>query len=102
MHRTEMYQGFHAATRVLATAVIQRRPPPATRSGLPSSPSVAQRIDQHGEGGRGLAAAWVIEMVAREGWAPIGEHPDEPSRVEMRLHLVLGQVGHAEPVQRRV
>src|SRR5207244_12853436 len=42
------------------------------------SAPIAQRIDQQRERWRGLAAARVVEVVARVGRTPIGEHPDEP------------------------
>ena len=60
---------------------------------------VAQRIDEQGEGRRGLPAARVVEVVARKGRAPVGQHPDEPPLGKMRLHLVLRQVRQAEPGQ---
>jgi hypothetical protein len=49
-----------------------------------------------------LSAAWVVEVIAWKGRTPVVEHPDEPSVGEVRLHLVLGQVRQAEPVQCRV
>ena len=49
-----------------------------------------------------LAAARVVEVIAREGRAPVLEHPDQPPVGEVRLHLILGQVGQAEAGQRRV
>jgi hypothetical protein len=54
---------------------------PPTRCIAPtSSPSIAQRIDQQDEGRRGLAAAGVEEMLARERRAPVVEHPGEAPR----------------------
>src|SRR3954454_14784954 len=40
---------------------------------------IPQRIDQQGEGGRGLPTAGVIEVIPREGLTPVLEHPHEPS-----------------------
>ena len=49
-----------------------------------------------------LAAAWIIEVVAREGWAPVLQHPLEPAVGKVRLHLVLRQAGEAEARQGRI
>ena len=40
----------------------------------------AQRLDQQREGRRLLPPARVMEVIAREGRAPVGEHPDQPPR----------------------
>ena len=49
-----------------------------------------------------LAAAWIVEVVAREGWAPVLQHPLEPAVGKMRLHLILRQAGEAETCQGRI
>src|SRR3712207_5783486 len=51
---------------------------PAKGTEWPASTSVAERVDQKGEGCRGLAVARVVEVIARERRAPVGQHPDEP------------------------
>ena len=72
--------------RILASVVARRRRTlqagrpggvDATCDGGATSAPIAQRIDQQGEGRRRLPAARIVEVVAREGRAPVGEHPDE-------------------------
>jgi hypothetical protein len=58
-----------------------------------ASLSEAQRIYQQGEGRRGLATARVIEMVAREGRAPVGEHAQQAPIGEVGLRLIFEHVG---------
>ena len=59
-------------------------------------------IDQHRKGRRGLAAARVIELVARKRRAPILEHPEQSSVGNIRRHLVFRHVGEAHSGQCRV
>src|SRR4051812_36017984 len=80
-----------ASWNEVQSALITKMYPPST--------SVPQRFDQQGESGCRVAAARVVEVVAREGRAPVGQHPDESPVGDVRLHLVLGQVGQAEPGQ---
>jgi hypothetical protein len=63
---------------------------------------MAQCVDQQGERWRRLPAARVVEVVAWKGRTPVGEHPDEPSIGEVRLHLILGQVRNTQPGHGRV
>ncbi len=70
------------------------KPCPSTRRENALSAAEPQRLDQQGEGGRRLPAARVAEVVAREGRAPVGEHPDEPAFDEVRPH------GRSRPVPR--
>src|SRR6516165_2219028 len=64
--------------------------------------TVAKRLDEQGEGWRGLAAARVIEMIARIGRAPILKHALQATLHEMRRGDVLGHIGQPEAGQRRI
>ena len=57
---------------------------------------VAKRFDKQAECGRRLPTAGVIEVIAREGRAPIGEHPDQPPIGQLCSHLVFRQIGEPE------
>src|SRR4030095_5330094 len=70
-------------------------------TGAPSAP-MTQRLDHQGEGRRRLAAARIVKVVAGEGWAPVGQHADEPSVGEMRLHHVIRHVCQSEAGEGRV
>src|SRR5216683_2075368 len=63
---------------------------------------VAKRIDEQGEGWRGLAAARVVEVITRIRRAPILEHPLETALRDVRLRHVLWHIGQAESGQRRI
>ena len=68
---------------------------------LASRPAIAQRLDQQGEGLRRLAAAWVIQVVARKRRAPIRKRAHETAAFEIAAHLLFREVGKAEPGARR-
>ncbi len=55
-----------------------------------------QRLDKQREGCGGLAAARVIEVVARIWRAPVLEHPPEAALVDVRLHKAFRQISQAE------
>jgi hypothetical protein len=78
--------------------------PRATPSEAPGlgRPPPAQRLDQQAERRRVLAAARVVEVVAGEGRAPVGEDANQAAVGEVGVHLVLGQVGEAEAGQHGV
>jgi hypothetical protein len=61
---------------------------------------VAQRIDEQGEGGGGLAAAGVIETVARPGGALVLERLGELAFGDVRRDDILGDIGEAEADER--
>ncbi|KQX40250.1 hypothetical protein ASD04_06345 [Devosia sp. Root436] len=44
---------------------------------------IAQGVEEGGEGGRGLAAAGIIEVVADEGGAIFGQRFDQAAAVQM-------------------
>ncbi|MNL13652.1 hypothetical protein D3C87_1345640 [compost metagenome] len=46
-----------------------------------------------------MPPARVIEVVAREGFAPVREHAYQPALRDMLLHQVLRHVGQAQPLQ---
>jgi aryl-alcohol dehydrogenase-like predicted oxidoreductase len=54
---------------------------------------VAQRFDHQVEGGRGLAPARIVEVIAWEGRAPVGEHTDQPALGNRRLHRTAAERG---------
>ncbi len=58
---------------------------------------MAQRVDQHREGRRGLTAARITEVIAGKARTPLLQHADQSPGVGVCLHLVLGQIGQAEP-----
>src|SRR4051812_46038042 len=71
-------------------------------SGLLRTPRVAaipQRLDNQREGGRLLAPAWVVEMVARERLAPVLQHADQSTGADQRRDILLRQVGESDPLQ---
>jgi hypothetical protein len=57
---------------------------------------VAQRIDEQGKGGGGLAAAGVIEAVARPGRAPVVERLGEPAFGDAGRNDIPRNKGEAE------
>src|SRR5262249_32011168 len=63
--------------------------------------SIPQRVQQEGEGSRGLAATRVPEMIARIGQTPVLEHAGQAISVDVRLHHALGQIREAKPGQSR-
>jgi hypothetical protein len=63
---------------------------------------VTQGLDQHLERRRLPAPARIVQVVAGERRAPVGEHPNELAAVEVRLHFVLGQVRDAEAGKHRL
>src|ERR1700722_20903117 len=63
---------------------------------------VSQRLDQQAEGRRGLAAARIIEMIARIGRAPIHKHTFETALDDMGLGEVFGDIGEPKSRQRSV
>src|SRR4051794_31264032 len=56
------------------------------------SPAEAQSLDQEREGQRGLALAWVIEVIARKGLAPTCQNPHQLSRVDVFFNVVQRQI----------
>ena len=65
--------------------------------------SVAQGINHQSKGSRRLAgAARIIQMIARVGRAPAGEHPHQLAIVEMLLHLLFGEIRQAKAGRCRV
>src|SRR5207237_1238515 len=63
---------------------------------LSISAAIAQRFYQQREGGRDLAAAGIIKVVAGEGRAPVFEHADQPAIGELVAEMVLGKERDAE------
>ncbi len=57
---------------------------------------MAQRLDNQGERGGGLAAAGAIEVIARERRAPVLEDAHQRPRRERGLDLVLDHEPEAE------
>jgi hypothetical protein len=51
-------------------------------SSLRISTPIPQGIDHCGEGQRRLPAAWVIQVVPSEFWAPAGKHADKPAFIQ--------------------
>jgi hypothetical protein len=45
-----------------------------------------QRFDQQREGGRGLAAGRIIEVIARKRRAPVFKHAPQASFIDVGLH----------------
>src|SRR4051794_1612997 len=62
---------------------------PSEAPGL-ARPPPAQRLDQQAERRRVLAAARVVEVVAGEGRAPVGEDASQAAVGEVWIHLFLG------------
>ena len=58
--------------------------------------AITQRVDQKRERGGGLAAARIVEVIARERRAPVFEHPHEPPVGDVSCGLVLEHAGEAE------
>src|SRR5271166_672325 len=63
---------------------------------------MAQRIDQQGDGRRGLATARVVEVVARPRRAPFLKRANETSAGEMGLSEILGHIGKPKTGERGV
>ena len=75
---------------------------PCSASSFFGSNSVAERIDDQRKGRGGLAPARVIEMVAGEWRAPIGQDTDELSLPNVGSHLILEEIRQTKPRQGRV
>jgi hypothetical protein len=73
----------------------------ASKLGCLLSP-MAERVDEQGKGGRRLAPAGVVEVIARIRRAPVLEHPLETTLREMGLRHVLRHIGQAESRQRGI
>ena len=65
---------------------------------MQDSSRTAERINEQSEGGRCLAAAWIIEVISRPRRAPLVEHPHEAAALKVRLRHVLGYIGKAETI----
>lgn len=57
---------------------------------------VTQRVDHQGKCGRGLPAAWIEQVVAGIGLAPIIKHPPQSAPGHIRLHHTLGRIDQAQ------
>lgn len=64
--------------------------------------ALAQCHDHQGEGGRRLAAAGIIEVIPRKGRTPVGQNTHQVPGGDIRLHLILRQVGQSKPCERGV
>src|SRR5918993_5738707 len=67
-----------------------------------ASSSVTQRIDDQSERRRGLASAWIPEVISRPGWAPVFEHPLETTFGNVRLRQTFRHVRQAQSGQRSI
>ncbi|MNE62493.1 hypothetical protein D3C80_1577760 [compost metagenome] len=65
-------------------------------------PTVAERLDQGGEGRRRLPSTRIVEIIAGEGDAPGFENPDEASCCDMLARLVFIDIGQTQAVQGRL
>ena len=65
------------------------------------SSAIAQDIHQQRESRRGLAAAWIIEVIARKRRAPVGKHPHQAAGGDVRPGMPLHHIGESKAVQRR-
>jgi hypothetical protein len=54
---------------------------------------IAQRFDNHGKRCRLLAAAWVVEMIAREWLAPVIQNANKIARRYEGLKIIERQIG---------
>src|SRR6516164_578465 len=63
--------------------------------------AIAQRADEEGEGGRRLATARVIKVVARIGQAPVLKHAPEAAPREVRFRHAFRHIGQAQSGQGR-
>src|SRR6185437_11542977 len=61
-----------------------------------------KRLDHQRKCRRRLAAAGVVEVVARERWTPVGENADKPTARSVRLNMSLREVGKAKALERSV
>lgn len=59
-------------------------------------------VHQQDERGRELAAAWIAEVVAGEGRAPVVEHPHQASVRQKLAHSILEHERQAQAVDRRI
>lgn len=85
-HTGEVPVVHHDTMRRLADRMPWRSP----------RPTIAQRLDKQRERWRELAAARVVEVIPREGCAPIGEDACELAFRDEGLHQVLHHEGQAE------
>ncbi len=67
----------------------------------PALTPMTQCVHQQRKCRRGLASAWIIEVIAGIWRAPIFKHPFETALGEMRLCQILRHIGQAESGKRR-
>src|SRR5436190_2166040 len=93
--------GFSQSCRWCSGSVAARRARVARR-GRAAFDLVAIRksVDQHREGSRWLTSAWIVQMIARKGCAPVGEHLYKAPVLDQSLDLILGQIGKPESRKR--
>ena len=61
---------------------------------------VAQRIDEQGESPRRLPAIRIVEVIAGERIAPIGEDPRQSAIFNVGLCLILKTIASPAPAKR--
>ena len=77
----------------------RRRPlPPAATSAGRLSP-ISQCIDQDCESRRSLPSARIVQVITREGRAPIGQHPGQPALGYIWLHVTFRQISKTEAIE---
>jgi hypothetical protein len=63
---------------------------------------VTDRIDKELKRPGWLAAAWIVKVIPRARWTPVGENTDETARLDRGVDLVFGQIRKPEASERRV
>ena len=64
--------------------------------------TMPQDIEYSHEGSRWLSPAWVIKVIAVPFWTKLFKYAREASGFQVGKDEVFGNVGEAEPVQRRL
>lgn len=59
-----------------------------------------QCVENERKRGRWLPTAWVIQVIAREGRAPVFQYAHQASFFEVGPKLILRQIGHAQAAHR--
>jgi len=60
------------------------------------SASMPKRFDHEGERRRRLSAARIVKVITRKSWAPVFEHANEASVLDVWRHLVFENIGKAK------